>query len=137
MIGCGMVSPTILGSAFGPGSSCLHLMRVYSCHLSINPPVKMKYCLLLSIPKKSPNIGFVLSTGLVNNPLISTQLWNYMLDRYVIRNRHVVVLITPIKHSSYFHNSSAAGTDTKYESNQTILSVLVNGITSSFRNFVP
>ena len=71
------------------------------------------------------------------NPLISPQLWNYMLNRYIIRNFRVAVLIIPMKRSPCFHNSSSAGTDEKYESAQTILSVLSHGIISSFRNFVP
>ena len=42
-----------------------------------------------------------------------------------------------MKWSPLFCNYSAAGTDAKYESAQTILSVLSHGITSSFRTFVP
>ena len=137
MIGCGMVSSTILGSAFGAGSSCLHRVRVYGRPFSIDPPVKMKYRLFQSVQKKAPNTGFVLSTGLVNNPLISLRFWNYMLDRYAIRNFRVSVLITSMKRSPCFHNYSAACTDGKYESAQTILSVLAHSITSSFSTFVP
>ena len=97
----------------------------------------MKYRLLRSIQITAPNTGFVLSTGLVKNPLISPQFWNYMLDRYSIRTFRVAVLITPTKQSPWFHNSSAAGTDTKYGYVQTILSVLAHGSTKYFRNFVP
>ena len=97
----------------------------------------MKYRLFLYIQTKAPNTGFVLSTGLVNNPIISPRFWNYMLDRYAIGNFRVTVLITPMKWSSCVHNYSSAGTDAKYESAQTILLVLAHGITSSFSNFVP
>ena len=86
---------------------------------------------------KSPNTGFVLSILLVNNPLISPRLWNYMLDRYAIGNFRVAVLITPMKQSPFFNNYSASGTDAKYESAQMILSVLAHGITISFNSFVP
>ena len=88
-------------------------------------------------PKKTPNTGFVLSTGLVKNPHISYRFWNSMLDRYAIRNFRVSVLITSMKWSPYFHNYSAEGTDAKYKSTQMILSVLSHGITSSFSTFVP
>ena len=60
-----------------------------------------------------------------------------MLDRYAIGNFCVAVLITLMKRSSCFHNYSAAGTDAKYESAQTIRSVLAHGITSSFSTFAP
>ena len=49
----------------------------------------------------------------------------------------VYVLVTPMKRSPCFRKYSAAGTDTKYESAQTILSVLAHGITSCFSNFLP
>ena len=137
MIGCVVVSSTLSGSAFGIGSSCLHHMRVCGRPFAINPPVKMKYCLFRSIQKKSPNTVFVLSTYLVNNPLISPRFWNSMLDRYNIGNYRVDVLITPMKQSPRFHDSSAAGTYAKYESAQTILSVLAHGITNFFCNFLP
>ena len=137
MIVCGIISSTILSSAFGAVSYCHHLMRVYVCPFSIKPPVKMKYRLFRSIQTKAPNTGFVLSTGLSNNLLISPQFWNYMLDRYAIRNFRVAVLITPMKWSPYLQNYSVAVTDAKYESAQTILSLLAHSITSSFRAFVP
>ena len=137
MIGCGMVSSTILGSTFGAGSYCLHHVRVYGRPFSIDPSVKMNYRLFRSIQTKAPNTGFVLSTGLVNNPLISPRFWNSMLGRYGIRNCHVAVLLTPINWNPFFQNYSAAGTDAKYESTQTILSVLAHCITSYFRTFVP
>ena len=137
MIFCGVVSSTILGSAFGSGSSCLHRVRVYNRPFSIDPPLKMKYRLSRSMQTKAPNTGFVLSTSLVNNPLISHQFWNSMLDRYDIVNFRIAVLITPMKRSPCFHNSSATGTDVKYESAKNILSVLAHGITSYFRTFVP
>ena len=60
-----------------------------------------------------------------------------MLYRYAIGNFQVAVLITPLKRSPWFHNFSAAGTGLKYESAQTILSVLAHGITSSSSTFVP
>ena len=137
MIGYGMVSSTILGSAFGAGSSCLHRVQVYIHPLYIDPPVKMKYRLLRSIQTKAPNTGFVLSTGLVNNSLISTRFWKFMLDRYAIGNFRVAVLITQMKLSQCFHNSSSAGPDANYESEQTILSVSAHGIPSSFSTIVP
>ena len=137
MIGCGMVSSTILGSEFGAGSSCLHRVRVYVHPFYITPPVEMKYRLLRSTQTKIPSTGFVLSTGLVNNPLISTRFWNFMLYRQAIRNFRIAVLITPMKWSPCFHNSSASGTDAEYESSQTILSVLAHGITSYLRTLVP
>ena len=87
--------------------------------------------------KKSSNTGFVLSNGLVNNPLISTRFWNSVLDRYTIGTFRVAVLITTMQRSPCFQNSSAAGTDAKYESAQTILFVLAYGITSSFSAFIP
>ena len=45
------------------------------------PPSKNEVLPVLIHPKKSPNTGFVLSTGLFNNPLTSPLLWKYMLDR--------------------------------------------------------
>ena len=84
VIGCGMVCLTILGSLFGVGSSCLHHMLVYGRPFSIDLTVTTKYCLLWSIKKKLPNTGFVLFTGLVNNPLISPRFYNSVLDRYSI-----------------------------------------------------
>ena len=137
MIGCGMISSTILGSQFGSGSSCLHCVRVYGRTFSIDPPVKIKYLLFRSIQIKSPNTGFVLSTGLVKNPFISPLLWNYMLDRYAIENCRISVLIIPMNRNPCFHNTLSAVTDTKYESAQTILSVLSHGITTSFSTFLP
>ena len=88
-------------------------------------------------PKKAPNTGFVLFTGLVKNSLISPRFWNSMLGRYTIINFRGSFLITTMNRSWCFHNSSKAGTAAKYESAQTILSVLAHGITSSFSNFVP
>ena len=131
-----MVRSTVLGPEFGAGSCFLHHVRVYGLPLSIEPPVKMKYHLFRYIQTKAPNIGFVLSTSLVNNQLIYSRSWNSMLDRYAIGNCRVAVLITPMKRSPYFHNYSAAVTDAKYESAQTILSVLSHGITSYFSTFV-
>ena len=128
-----MVSSTILGPAFGSGSSCFHHMQVYGHPFSINTPVKMKYRLFRSIQTKAPNTGFVLSTGLFNNPLMSPRFWNYMLYRYTIVNFRVAVLIMPMKRIPCFHNSSVAGTDANYQSTQTILSVLAHGITRSYR----
>ena len=46
-----MARSTTPGSAFGAGSSCLHCMWVYSCPLSIDPPVKTNYRLFLSIKR--------------------------------------------------------------------------------------
>ena len=137
MICCGVVSSTILGSTFGAGSYCLHHVRVYGRPFSVKPPVKIKYRLFRSIQTKAPNTRFVLSTGLVNNPLISSRFWSSMLDRYAIINFRVAVLITPMKRIPCFHYYSSAGTDTKYESEQTILSVLAYDITSYFSTFVP
>ena len=88
-------------------------------------------------PKEAPSTRFVHSTGLVNNPLISPRFWNSMVDRYAIVNWCVDVLMTPIKQSPRFQNSSASGTDAKYESAQPILSMIAHGITSSFNTFVP
>ena len=118
MIGCGMFSSTILESAFGEGFSCLHRVRVYGRPFSIDPSVKMKYRLFRSIQTKAPNAGFILSTGLFKNPLISTRLWNYMLDRHAIGNFRVDILTTPMKRSSCFQSSSAAGTAYSYWSCQ-------------------
>ena len=59
-----------------------------------------------------------------------------MLDRYAIVNCLVAVLITPMKRSPCVQNSPAAVTDAKYESMQTIMSVLAYGITTSFSTFV-
>ena len=137
MIGCGMASSTILGSTFGAGSYRLHRVRVYSRPFSVDPPVKINDRLFRSIHKKSPNTGFVLSNGLVNNPLISPRFWNSTLGRYGIRNCHVSVLIMLMKWSPLFCNYSAAGTDAKYDYEQTILSVLAHGVTSPFSTFVP
>ena len=97
----------------------------------------MKYLQLRSIQKNSPNTGFVLSTGLVNNPLISPQLWDHMLDSNTIGNFRVSVLMTPMKRIPCFHNYSETGTDAKYESAKMIMSVLVHESTSSFSTFVP
>ena len=88
-------------------------------------------------PKKSPNTGFILSTILFKNPLISFWFCYPMLDRYAIGNFHVAVLITPMKRSQLFYNSLAASTNAKYESVETILSMLAYGSTSSFRKFLP
>ena len=95
----------------------------------------MKYRMFRSIQTKSPNTGFVLSTGLVNNPLISLQLWKSMLDRYAIGNLRVSVLITTMKWIPCFHNYSAEGTDKKYESAKMILYVLAHVSTSFFSTF--
>ena len=132
-----MFISTILGSTFGAGSYCLHRVRVYIRLFSIYHPVNMKYRLFRFIQTIAPNTGFFLSTVLVNNSLISTRFWNSMLDRYAIRNLRAAVLIMSMKRSPCFHNSSAAGTDAKYESTQTIMSVLADGITSFFSTFVP
>ena len=78
------------------GKVPLTSMLVYSRPFSIKPPVKMKYRLFRSIQKKAPNTRFVLSTGLVNNPLIYCQLCISMLDSYAIGNWRVSVLITPM-----------------------------------------
>ena len=137
MIGCGIFSSTILGSEFGGG-----VLLPPSC-VSVRPPFlhqspsKNEVPPVLIHPKKAPNTGFFLSIVLVNNPLISPRFWNSMVDRYAIGNFRIYVLITPMKRSPCFHNYSAAGTDAKYESAQTILSVLAHGITSSFSTFVP
>ena len=106
-----MVSSTILGSAFGAGYSCFRCVRAYGCPFSINPPAIVKYHLFLSIQIEAPNISFVLSTGLVNNPLIFPRFWNSMLDRYTIENCRVSVLINPIERSPCFHNSSSVYAD--------------------------
>ena len=132
-----MVSSTILGSAFGKVSSCLHHMRVHSRPFSIDSPVQIKRQLFQPIQKKCPQTGFVLSTGIVNNPLIYPRLYNPMLYRYSIGNFRVAVLITPMKRSPCLRNSSAADTDSKYESAQTILFVLAHVRISSFRIVVP
>ena len=118
-------------------SSFLHRMRLYGRHLSTNSPVKMRYHLFQSIQTKSPNTSFVLYTGLVKNPLISPRFWNSVLDKYAIGNFCFAILITPIKMIPCFHNYLSAGTDTKYESVKTILSVLAHGIKSSFIPFLP
>ena len=52
-------------------------------------------------------------------------------------NFRIAILIMLMKRSPCFHNSSATGTDAKYESAQTILYVLAYGSTSSFSTFVP
>ena len=137
VIGCGMVSSTILVSAFGARPYFLHCMRVYVRPFSVEPPVKMKYRLFQSTQNKTTNTSFVLSIGLVDNSLIFFQFWNSMLNRYAIRNFRVAVLISPMKLSPCFHNSPVVGTDAKYGSAQMILSVLAHGIKSSFRTFVP
>ena len=132
-----MVISTILLYAFGAGSYCFHCMWVYSLLFSMDPPVKMKYRLSWSIQNKSPNTGFVLCTLLVNNPLISPWFCNYMLDRYSIWNYRVAVLIMPMKRIPCFHNSSAAGTEAKYDSVQTIIFMLANGSTNYLSTLVP
>ena len=112
-------------------------------HASVHPPFlhwstsKNELPPVLVHPKKLSYTSFFLSTGLVNNPLIFSLFCNSVLYRYVIRNFCVAVLITPMKQITCFHNSSAAGTDAKYESVQTILSVLAHGSTSSFGIFLP
>ena len=131
-----MVCSTILVSAFGAGSYCRHCMRVYRRPFSFDPPFKMKYRLFQCIQTKTPNICFFLSTGVFNFPLVSSWFWNYMLDRYTIRNFCVGVFITPMKRSPCFHDSSTAITDVKYESVQTILSVLSHGSTGYFSMFL-
>ena len=131
-----MSRSTILGSVFGVGSSFLHFMRVYGRPFSVNTQVKMNYHLSQSVQTKAPNTFSVLSIGLVNNPLISPQFCNSVLDRYDIINFRVAVLIAPLKWSPWFHNYSSAGTDAKYESEQTILSVISHGSTSSFSTCV-
>ena len=99
----------IWGSFLLPPSHAIVLLPFLHQASSKNevPPV-------LIHPKKSPNIGFVLSTGLVNNPFISPQFCNSVLDRYTIGNFRVAVLIMTMKQGTCFHNSSAAGTDAKY-----------------------
>ena len=137
VIGFGVFILTILGSAFREGNSLLHHMRVYARPFSIKYPVKVKYRLYQSTPQKSPNTGFILSTGLVNNPLVPTQFYNSMLYRYSIRNCGISVLINPMKWKPCFHNYLAAGTDAKYESAQNILSMSAHGITIPFSTCVP
>ena len=132
-----MVISTILLYAFGAGSYFFHCMRVYGLLFSIDPPVKMKYRLSWSIQKKSPNTGFFLSTVLVKNPLISPWFCNYMLDRYAIRNYRVAVLIMPMKRIPCFHNSSASGTEAKYDSVQTTIFMLANVSTNYLSTLVP
>ena len=131
-----MVISTILGYVFRAGSSCFHHMQVYRGPFSVNTPVKIKGRLFQSI-NKSPNTSFALSTGLVNNPIISPQLYNYMLDRYTIRNFRVAILITKLKRIPCFRNYSVADNDAKYESTKTILFVLAHLRTISFSTFVP
>ena len=125
-----------IGICIGSGSSCLHIMQVYGRPFSIDPPVKMKYRLFRSIKTNSPNTRFVLFIGLVNNPFIYPRFCNYMLDRYAIGNFRVAVLITPMKWVTCIHNYSSAGNDAKYESAQTILSMLSHGSTSYFSTVV-
>ena len=100
-------------------------------------PLQMRYHLFRSIQTKSPNIGFVLSTSLFNNPPVFTRFFNSVSDRYAIVNCRVSVLIIPMKRSPCFHKYSAVCNDENYESAQTILYVLYHGITISFSTFVP
>ena len=81
-------------------------------------PVKTKYCLFRSIQTKSLNSGFVLSTSIVKNPLISPRFCNSMVDRYAIINFRVAILIKPMKQGSCFHNSLEAGNAYLYRSFQ-------------------